>query len=560
MQAEGYAPTLSGPIRTGTHDARIRLADGGVVSGRVVDDATNQIVPGARIELALEGLDTPPIVVTADGAGAFTFPGVAPGRYTIEVFSEGYVLPDAPAPIQVSDQPLTNLELRLIGDAVIRGVMYVAETGEPLAGAELYARRGAPNPLARSAVTEEDGAFEFAGLSSGTYTLTPGRLPGFSLHNRIGPDMTVQLQAGEVVEDVAVAVTQGLTALGRVLDAQRNPVAGADVRGRGEGWQDQQTSDAEGRFTLANLQPGAAIHVSASWGSQWSGIQGPFTVSETGLTDIELVLSESQDGLLAGVVVDAEDNPLQASLAAWPAGGPIVAFPPADTSDAEGRFVMPQVAAGEYRITAKPGGGEQMEVGHVTLEAGEQRRDLRLVYPSVPNLAIAGRVVLPDGTGVATVVRVARQEGVAIMPLDSSRSGSDGAFRFENLVPGVYALIVGDAPGVQGALIRDVAAGTHDLYIELETALRLEGYVLDATGAPVAEYDLAIEELTPLPGGSSLQRLGVQRISNPQGYFGFDANQGAYAITVQVEGRDPQRIEVEIMSSSEPGPLEIVLP
>src|SRR5690606_10158444 len=236
------------------------------------------------------------------------------------------------------------------------------------------------------------------------------------------------------------------------------------------------------------------------------------------------------DGLLAGVVVDAEDNPLQASLAAWPAGGPIVAFPPADTSDAEGRFVMPQVAAGEYRITAKPGGGEQMEVGHVTLEAGEQRRDLRLVYPSVPNLAIAGRVVLPDGTGVATVVRVARQEGVAIMPLDSSRSGSDGAFRFENLVPGVYALIVGDAPGVQGALIRDVAAGTHDLYSELETALRLEGYVLDATGAPVAEYDLAIEELTPLPGGSNLQRLGVQRISNPQGYFGFDANQGAYAI------------------------------
>jgi large repetitive protein len=360
---------------------------------------------------------------------------------------------------------------------------------------------------------------------------------------------------------VALALTQGITVSGRVLDTQGNPVGGADVRGRGEHWQDQQTSDTRGQFVLANLSPGNAVTLSAATGPRWSGLHGPITVPEGGLRGVELVLSEARDALVAGVVVDAEGHPLVAGVAGWPIGGTIVALPPMDTSDTEGRFVWTQVPPGEYTVTVRPGQGEQLEVDRISLDAGEQLRDLRLVYPDVPKMAIGGRVVGPDGAGVEASLVIARVVPGADAPAQVGHGNSmpNGSFQFENLLAGTYALNVRAAGFVTGRF-RDIIAGSEDLEVVLEPALRIEGYVVDAAGNPVTDYEISLENTAYLVRYD--RRLGTFRqISHPEGYFESDLEEGEYEALVLVEGREPYVFPIGFVSAAKPPDiLRIQLP
>ena len=55
----------------------------GVISG-VISDATGAVVPGATVTLVNQDTNVT-TTVTADSAGAFTFPYLAPGKYTVNV-------------------------------------------------------------------------------------------------------------------------------------------------------------------------------------------------------------------------------------------------------------------------------------------------------------------------------------------------------------------------------------------------------------------------------------------------------------------------------------------
>jgi hypothetical protein len=471
VAAAGHALTVSPPVATGTRNARIQLTKGVAVSGRVLHDRTNAPAAGAQVVLNMEKLSGPPLIVQTNTSGAFTFPGVSAGSYLVDVKAEGYALPESPVRLAVANAPVNNLLLRLVSGGVIRGDVFVEETGQPLVGVDVHARRAGTDPLRRtSPPTSVNGQFEFAGLPPGEYVLNVRWAPGFAMVGRSSSGLTVHVQAGQIVEGVALALTQGLTVAGRVVDTQGNPIAGADVRGRGAGWTDQQISGADGRFILSNLAPETEITLSASTSGATSGPQGPLVVPGAGLRDIELVLSQPRDAVIAGVVVDVNNRPLPANVNAWPDGEEPVAYPPTDTTDAQGRFVLPNVAAGNYVLSVRPGQGEQLDVLRLSIAAGQQVRNLRLVYPMHANYAVGGRVAGRDGTGVACTLTLIRVEGTDSIFQAMATSTIEGAFRFENLTAGAYSIQAHESPGFHGATILNVQAGDEDVEILLDPA------------------------------------------------------------------------------------------
>jgi protocatechuate 3,4-dioxygenase beta subunit len=548
--AADYAPTRSQPISTGTEDARIQLQQGVAVSGRVIQDATNAPVAGVNIQLAIDQLPGPPLRVESDTAGAFTFNAVAPGDYLVDVRAEAQTLSEAPMHLAVENAPVTDLVLRLVTGGVIRGTVLVQETQEPLVGIAVQARRtGSDSALYVSGPTGVQGEFEFVGLPSGEYVINTKWLRGFAMVGRSKDEATVHLQPGQIVEGVTLALHQGLTISGRVLDSEGNPVAGADVRGRGVGWQDQQTSDADGSFILANLTPELEVTLSAATSTFTSGLQGPMTIPEAGLQDIELILSQRRDALIAGVVVDKQRRPVVAKVIAWPDDGQVVDFPPMDDSDALGRFVLPNVAPGDYRLTVKPGQGQQIEALRVHVEPEQQLRDLQLVYPEAPDLAIAGQIVGPDGTGVSCSMTVYRQDGVNSMFQATASTTLEGGFRIEGLTAGTYGITVNESPGFQGGHVNDVEAGSEDIQIILEPALRLSGQVSDASGNPITDFEIALDDSGALPTSNSIRRREFQSVSHPEGRFEIDVAQGSYSVRVRAEGYDIQEFRVGSISA-----------
>ncbi len=556
-----FAPTLSSSIPTGTVDARIQLVRGVVVSGVVVNDRTSQPIPGLDVEIKPHMLPSPPLIAQTNGAGEFVFAAVASGDYLLNVRAAPMTLPEAPQRVQVSGAPVANLVLRLVVGGVIHGSVFVEETQEPLTGIRVHARRVGPDRLDfASNPTSGHGEFEFTGLPAGEYVLSTRRLPGFAMVGSSGDGVTVHLQPGQTVEGVTIAVRQGLTISGRVLDADGNPVIGAEVRGRGEGWQDLQRSDTSGSFVLANLTPGAEVTISAATSTATSGLQGPMLVPEGGLTDVELVLSEQRNALVAGTVVDKQSRPLAARVIAWPDGRPVVDYPPANTSDSTGRFVLPNVAPGAYIVTVKPAQGEQREVLKVRVEPEQQLRNLELVYPAEAGLAVAGRIVDDSGTELPGSVTIYRQEEGDLYFQATSTTTINGEFRFDGLETGTYGIEVKGPAGYQGGLLYDVQAGTEDLQIVLVPSIRLSGQVSDSTGVPLTDFEIAILQSGNTHTSDAIRRAEFQAVTHPEGRFQFDVANGWYEILVRAEFHGEQRFTVGGISHEEPAEnLHIVL-
>ncbi|MGW4375412.1 MFS transporter [Streptomyces albidoflavus] len=148
-QPLGYDILLSGTSGlTGT----VRAENGGPVAGAMV------IVTDVRGDVLATG--------ASDEAGAFTFTELVPGPVTITVNAEGHR--PAALPVEIGATGVTHVEVALHTGARVQGVVRAA--GGPLAGVRVTLVDAAGNVVA-SRTTAEDGAYGFADLDGGEYTV-----------------------------------------------------------------------------------------------------------------------------------------------------------------------------------------------------------------------------------------------------------------------------------------------------------------------------------------------------------------------------------------------------
>jgi hypothetical protein len=131
-------------------------------------------------------------------------------------------------------------------------------------------------------------------------------------------------------------------------------------------------------------------------------------------------------------------------------------------SDHDGAFVFKHLEEGRYRLAAWKWGYTSRRIGAGSIEytprfdTGPEvdlgrgaHADLNVVLRRTA--AISGRIILPDGRGVADVqvaVGHRTQDGATLLPETITSSGYDGRYRIEDLPPGEFLLaaLPRDAP------------------------------------------------------------------------------------------------------------------
>lgn len=225
----------------------VRLETGAIVSGLVVDDL-GRALPSATVSVESRGRDAGKRSTVSCGAdGSFRISGLDDDRYLLVIGCDRFAR---------FEQTLTapNEGLRVV----------LARTGH--VSLRIAAPPGATFPgmyrvsFIRAAARARTSIAACWSDRSAETDLEPGRwrvvaqARGFAAAAR---DFDVRPGEGAALGDIVL--DGGVTVEGRVVDAQGVPVAGAFVEARADTVQETGATDAEGRFRIEHVAPGATV-------------------------------------------------------------------------------------------------------------------------------------------------------------------------------------------------------------------------------------------------------------------------------------------------------------
>lgn len=448
------------------------------------------------------------LAVAAIGAGAWVYrqqrpAGGAPGSVTQEAGAVGVALADEDSPAgtavaRVGEPPTTNP----VGAAIdvetapaevfsIRGRVYDADTGAGIAGARLQVYpTGGGAIIARTEPTGPDGVYRFADLEDGAYSVSPEDLAAYP-DPRSSVRVAVQLKDGEPVDGIDFALKKGIPVSGTVLDRRGEPVAGVEVGAKSARVVNplRAKTDNTGHFTIYMPEPESGLMVQAQNGGAESQTQDGLALPAEGLDGIVLALDQSKTASVSGVVVDGEGKGVKGAQVRFNHKvARVFQYGPQGTADASGRFQVTGCAPGEYAVIVTPEGvgrySSSEEYLRLSLAAGEQVKDVEIVYGEKGGFAIAGRVVNSAGEPLA-LARVACWGNTS----DQTHTDGKGAFMLTGLEDQKYNIRVEHDD--YSASMLSLPAGTLDAEIVLKGLGRIEGQVLRAdTGEPLQAYTL----------------------------------------------------------------------
>jgi protocatechuate 3,4-dioxygenase beta subunit len=295
----------------------------------------------------------------------------------------------------------------------------------------------------------------------------------------------------------------GLSAFGRVVDAAQRPVAGAEVVlvpagetrnfyfSAAEAGEPAAATGADGRFTMAGLQPGRFDLYAQAPGFALAVVPGVEVGQGRGPTDLGTVVLRS-GAVLEGRVVDLQDQPIEGAQVAVTALPRMRLAATETRTAADGTFSIPNLRPKDsVALEVEKQGFVRASFRSVEVPG---REPLRIVL--TPAVRISGRLVdevkrQPVPEAEVAVYRAGtrfvasgRVRGARV---GRARAGADGRFVIEGVEPGKL-ILEAVAPGFIDAQMPafDAPGGRN---VEIELALRrgavVAGRVLGPDGRPV---------------------------------------------------------------------------
>ena len=518
--------------------------------------------PGlAGVTVTLTGPGVPPGTTdVTDGSGVYGFGGLAPGSYTATVDTAGLPTPayasttggDAQTVVLASGDVDNGLDFGYAAPASIGDLVWddldgdgVFDVGEPGFDAVTVTLDDGVAPITQDTV---NGAYNFAGLAPGTYTISVdlGDLPPGALNTFGGASQTVTVQSSDVLDNVdfGYALPGSIGDLvfvddngNSTLNVGESGLDGVEVTltGASLGTPLVTTTALGGGYSFTGLAPGTYT------ATLTAGVPAGST-STTGGNAQTVTIASGQDlltvdfGLAENVTVgdfvwhDLDDDGAQdvgepglsgISLELRDISNTTIAT---ETTDAAGAYQFSNVAPGMYTVVVDtatvPGGynASTPESFPITVTSGNDIVNVDVGYATTGSI---GDLVWDDldGDGVFDVgepgldgLTVTLTGGDLVGPLTTITAGG-GAYSFAGLNPGTYTATV--APPASGTSTTGGNTQTVTIASD-ETRSDVDfGYALAATIGDRVWHDLDADGVQD-PGEPGLGGI-VVTLAGPSG-------------------------------------------
>jgi hypothetical protein len=425
------------------------------------------------------------------------------------------------------------IEIPLLGGGTIGGIV-TSSQGAPLAGAEVSLQNGGDASGMRvglegqTALTDGVGRFRFEHLAAGRYKVAA------TMRTESSPSIDVPLNAGDVREDIRLALDAGATLRGVVTGLPENERVGVMVGAQGaEDYFANTRTGTGGAFEFAGV-PKGTLTLRATAGDLVLG-SSRTAVKEVTIPEGQMEVSAEivfEDGLSISGTVMRRGAPV--------AGARVAAFMSGTGRQASGRVDE----NGAFRIVGLEPGRVNVTAFSETFESQVSRivelKEDTTIELVIPTASLAGTVVdaasaLPlEATVELQPVTPAQGGGVTRL---AATTDSSGRFGFNDLEPIDYR-VTARRSGYESATqtVKPADPG-EDLRIELKRGSGLSVEAKDAQmGFGLRSLFLRVQEGTTdaFAGMVTLDGEGKGEIPG--------IPPGSYSVTAQASGYAPVRV------------------
>ena len=407
--------------------------------------------------------------------------------------------------------------------------------------------------------TEADGSFVFEGLIPRDYRLeaTAGELYAGPTRLRLTPQsepVTLRMRKGGSVEVVVTARAGGA------------PVRGAEVELRSTlVW--KATTNADGVATLRGVGPVWAPLAARAAGFAPAAIMVGTSGNPAAPERVAIALANG--AALSGRVVDEAGKPVRgARVMASSASEPLPVFDPRRDSvvaGADGKFTIPAVSAGTWRVTATHGEHAPATSEPIVVDGRTARGDVELVLAA--GAVVRGVVKDPAGQPVAGAdVRVVAQGFVHWRAKRQAFTDGEGRFAIAGLARRAVDVVAQHESGSSAIAAADLAAKReHDVELVLDIGGTIAGTVVDTQGQPIGDAQVIAE---PVWSGNTVDRAawsvrGVQQtVTDQGGAFRFAGlPDGTYRVRAARPGASEATLSLSAGAVAKPNgdPIKLVL-
>ncbi len=434
--------------RAGVSGVELFLHRPGTISGRVM--AAGKAVGGARLSLGYmfgegvngEGLEPFSLgeAVETKANGTFSFENVAPGRLRIMVETEAYAFAESREIFLRGGETRNGVLIDLVESGSIVG--RVTAQGEGI-GAEVVLLGSAELGRARRVVADAGGNFEFLNVPVGRFSM---RVQA-SGYRSVLVEVEVE-DGGETRRDVSLSAATGI--FGRVVDAEKKPVAGALVWFRAA-----DSAGGEGRPGEVVVRAGqdGAFEWQDPPGGSWTAVAiSPFHGSSARVVarhEQEMMLELRAGGAVAGRVIDASGQPVTTYAIAVEefvaADGEGVPYNRAEIgrlqiSQADGAFEFGQLRPGTYRFRVQATGLAPGFSDRVVVQPGARRSGVEVRLHE--GAMVRGTVRVMGSQEPIAGALVELLEPTSLLPSNTVRTDASGNYELRGIPAGRHSLRV----------------------------------------------------------------------------------------------------------------------